>query len=82
MREGDGLAKDVGNDLTIGIDRLSVAQRALYAPLVLVSLHRTPATLAEDAVGRHCPRTLRTNDGDVGTIAWTQEATLLDASEN
>jgi hypothetical protein len=81
MRESDGLAKDIGRNVTIGINRLTIAQGTFYAPLILVSLNWAPATFAENDIIGNCPRTLGAYNSDVGSIAWPQEATLLDAKQ-
>jgi hypothetical protein len=81
MTESDRLADKGGVNDTIGIDAVAVAEGALYTPLILVALHRTPAALTLDEVWGDSPRRMWTDDDEVGTIALADEAATLDAKE-
>ena len=81
MMKSNLLAMDFCRNLSMGIDRQAIAEGAFDAPLVFMSLHRTPLALALYHIARYLPRTLGTNDDQVGTIAWTKEATTNDTKE-
>ena len=81
MTVNDFFAEDSIVDHPAVINGLTVAQRALDAPLILVALHGAPFTLALNDILGDSPRGMGTHDGDVGTIALTQEATPYDAKQ-
>ena len=82
MIKTDFFSNNMSIHLSVGIDRVTITQGTLYLPIEGMVLHRTPLTLALDEVFRNCPRRLRTNDGDISTIAFTQESTLTDTKQS
>jgi hypothetical protein len=81
LAEGDGLADVGGVDMTLGIDSMTIAEGALDAPEIHVTLHRTPAATTLDQVLSDSPTRIGTDDDDIGLITLTEEATLAHFEE-
>ena len=66
---------------TLIIKMMSVAEGVLHLPLVFVSKHRTPLTLALDDFFRNRPGGMRFNNDKVSLITNSEETTVTHLKE-
>ena len=77
---GYGLPQNVGIDALTVPDKVTIHPSLLDLPTEGAAFQGTPATAAFDAILRYRPR-LPTYQGEVGPIAFTDEAAILDVIE-
>ena len=78
LTERDGLGEVGGINLTIGVDGVAVAEGAIDAPEVHVTIHGTPATTALNQGFGDGPTSVGTDNHDVGLITLAEETTIAD----
>ena len=82
LPEAYGLAKGVGaEEGAVGVDGGAVEYGVGYMPAELLALEGAPVAEALYGVGGDGPWLALANDGDVGFVAWAQEAALGDGEE-